>query len=149
MPSLSLACSSTPQKIIPPKKKKKRKQTAFITRNLKNVYWIMNTSHSQLRCPPLKLAVVKVRLPLQRAWTTQNISGRARRWERGWQMCSIMWEEAAQRVRIQMFAPSDVFQPTGLIVFVWHISRSLLRRRLMQGSGGPAVSVICSFQGLC
>lgn len=44
-----------------------------------------------------------------------------------------------------MFASSDVFQPTGLIVFVWHTSGSLFRWRLMQGSGGPAVSVIWSF----
>lgn len=88
MPSLSLpiAWSAQPQRIITP-----RQSCAFITGNMWNVYWIMSTSASEHVCPA---PPIKVRLPLQRAWTLLHISGRACRRERGRQMCSIMWEEA-------------------------------------------------------
>lgn len=76
-------------------------------------------------------------------------------------MCSIMCEEGGSCTTCQdtdacisLIASSDVFQPTGLIVFALQISISLLasvaaEQGLMQGSEAPTVSAIWSYSGLC
>lgn len=56
---------------------------------------------------PHLLVAIKVRLPLQRAWTLLHISSRACRRERGGDKCAALCErrqEATQHVRIQMLA---------------------------------------------
>lgn len=120
--------------------KRPRKSCSLINTNMQNVYSIMNMLGSEHVCPaPHCCYKSEANTPKSMSSLLERVGGR----EQGWQMCYIMQEEAGRRTTCQdtdvgvslTIAPTDMFQPTGLIVFVWLMS--LCWSGIMQGSSPP------------